>query len=38
MGSKVGEQVNDPRGNLQRGITRVYDALNRIQQVTGAVN
>jgi YD repeat-containing protein len=38
MGNKVGEQVKDPSGNLQRNITRVYDALNRIQQVTGAVN
>jgi YD repeat-containing protein len=35
-GNKVGEQVRDPSGNLQRNITRVYDALNRVQQVTGA--
>jgi YD repeat-containing protein len=38
MGNKVGEQVKDPQGNLQRNITRVYDALNRVQQVTGASN
>jgi len=38
MGNKVGEQVKDPSGNLQRNITRVYDALNRVQQVTGASN
>jgi YD repeat-containing protein len=38
MGNKVGEQVKAPSGNLQRNITRVYDALNRIQQVTGAGN
>ncbi|WP_164483773.1 MULTISPECIES: LamG-like jellyroll fold domain-containing protein [unclassified Polaromonas] len=38
MGNKVGEQVKDPSGNLQRNITRVYDALNRIQQITGASN
>jgi YD repeat-containing protein len=38
MGNKVGEQVKDPQGNLQRNITRVYDNLNRVQQVTGAVN
>jgi YD repeat-containing protein len=38
MGNRVGEQVKDPQGNLQRNITRVYDALNRIQQVTGASN
>jgi YD repeat-containing protein len=38
MGNKAGEQVKDPSGNLQRNITRVYDALNRVQQVTGAGN
>ena len=38
VGNKTGEQVKDPSGNLQRNITRVYDALNRIQQVTGASN
>jgi YD repeat-containing protein len=37
-GNKVGEQVKDPANNLQRNITRVYDALNRVQQVTGASN
>jgi len=37
-GNKTGEQVKDPSGNLQRNITRVYDALNRVQQVTGAGN
>jgi YD repeat-containing protein len=38
MGNKTGEQVKDLAGNLQRSITRVYDALNRVQQVTGASN
>ena len=38
MGNKTAEQVKDPSGNLQRNITRVYDALNRVQQVTGAGN
>ncbi|AYQ29531.1 MULTISPECIES: LamG-like jellyroll fold domain-containing protein [unclassified Polaromonas] len=38
MGNKTGEQVKDPSGNLQINITRVYDALNRVQQVTGASN
>jgi len=38
MGNKAGEQVKDPAGNLQRKITRVYDALNRVQQVTGVSN
>jgi YD repeat-containing protein len=37
-GNKISEQVKDPSGNLQRNITRVYDALNRVQQVTGAGN
>jgi YD repeat-containing protein len=35
-GNKVGEQVKDPSGNLQGNISRVYDALNRVQQITGA--
>jgi YD repeat-containing protein len=38
MGNRVSEQVKDPQGNLQRSITRVYDALNRVQQTTGASN
>jgi YD repeat-containing protein len=38
IGNKTGEQVKDPSGNLQRNITRVYDALNRVQQITGASN
>ncbi|MEO8388965.1 hypothetical protein [Polaromonas sp.] len=38
MGNKIGEQVKDPQGNLQRNIIRVYDALNRVQQITGASN
>lgn len=37
-GNRLGEQVKDPQGNLQRNITRVYDALNRVQLVTGASN
>jgi YD repeat-containing protein len=37
-GNRTGEQVKDPSGNLQRNITRVYDALNRIQKITGASN
>ncbi|MEO8388968.1 DUF6531 domain-containing protein [Polaromonas sp.] len=38
MGNKTAEQIKDPQGNLQRNITRVYDALNRVQQTTGASN
>jgi len=38
MGNRTGEQVKDPSGILQRNITRVYDALNRVQQTTGASN
>lgn len=38
MGNRVNEQVKDVQGNLQRSISRVYDALNRVQQVTGAAN
>ena len=38
MGNRTGEQVKDSSNNLQRNITRVYDALNRVQQITGASN
>jgi YD repeat-containing protein len=37
MGNRVNEQTKDPTGTLSRQITRIYDALNRLQQVTGAV-
>ena len=36
-GNKVGEQIKDPSGTLQRSISRSFDALNRVQQITGAV-
>jgi YD repeat-containing protein len=36
MGNRVNEQVKDPSGQLVRNVTRVIDALNRVQQVTGA--
>jgi len=37
MGNRISEQVKDPAGNLARQITRVYDQLNRLQTVTGAL-
>jgi YD repeat-containing protein len=37
MGNRVSEQVRDPEGALTRQTTRVYDALSRLQQVTGAI-
>jgi YD repeat-containing protein len=37
LGNRTAEQVRDPSGNLNRQITRVYDALNRLQAVTGAL-
>jgi YD repeat-containing protein len=36
VGNRIAEQVRDPAGTLQRSINRSYDALNRLQQVTGA--
>lgn len=36
MGNRIKEEVKDPGGALARQTTRVYDALNRLQQVTGA--
>jgi YD repeat-containing protein len=35
MGNRIGEQVQDANGTLTRQITRVYDALNRLQSITG---
>ncbi|MEB0141148.1 MULTISPECIES: hypothetical protein [unclassified Undibacterium] len=37
MGNRITEAVNDASGQLTRQITRVYDTLNHLQQVTGAV-
>lgn len=34
-GNRIGENVTDPAGKLAKTLTRVPDALNRIQQVTG---
>jgi YD repeat-containing protein len=36
LGNRIGEQVKDPTGVLQRAISRSFDALNRLQQVSGA--
>lgn len=37
MGNRTKEEVKDPNGILAGQITRVYDALNRLQQITGGV-
>lgn len=37
MGNRINEQVKDPGGALARQTSRLYDALNRLQQVTGGV-
>jgi YD repeat-containing protein len=34
-GNRIKEQVTDPTGTLVRQTTRVYDALNRLQKITG---
>lgn len=36
-GNRTAEEVRDSSNNLQRSISRSFDALNRLQQVTGAV-
>lgn len=36
VGNRVSEEIKDPGGTLQRSISRSFDALNRLQQVTGA--
>jgi YD repeat-containing protein len=35
MGNRTNEQVKDPNGTLARQTSRIYDALNRLQTVTG---
>lgn len=35
MGNKTAEAVKDPNGILARSVTRVFDALNRLQSTTG---
>lgn len=35
-GNRIGEDVKDTSTNLTRNISRTYDALNRLQTVTGA--
>ena len=35
-GNRTQDQIKDPSGNLARTVTRAFDALNRVQQVTGA--
>lgn len=35
MGNRTREEVKDPGGALARQTTRVYDALNRVRQITG---
>jgi len=36
LGNRIAEEVRDSTGTLQRSISRSFDALNRLQQVTGA--
>ena len=37
MGNRIKEDIKDPTGVLQRSIERSFDALNRLQQVSWAV-
>jgi YD repeat-containing protein len=37
IGNRVSEKVTDPDGVLARETTRVYDTLNRLQQITGGL-
>jgi YD repeat-containing protein len=38
MGNRLKEEVKDPTGALARQVSRVYDALNRLKEVTGPAN
>ena len=35
-GNRIGERVEDPNGTLARQTLRVFDALGRVKQITGA--
>ncbi len=35
MGNRINEETKDPQGTLTKTLSRSYDALNRLQQVTG---
>jgi YD repeat-containing protein len=37
-GNRIGEELRDPGGSLQRTVSRSFDALNRLQQAVGAPN
>jgi YD repeat-containing protein len=37
IGNRISEKATDPSNVLRRNITRVYDALNRLQTATGGV-
>jgi len=37
VGNRTLEQTKDPAGNLTRQVSRVYDALSRLQQITGGL-
>lgn len=34
-GNRIGEDIYDPSGNLAKSVTRVYDALGRLQSLIG---
>ena len=36
-GNRTQDQIKDPQGNLARTVSRAFDALGRVQQVTGGV-
>jgi YD repeat-containing protein len=37
-GNRIQEQIKNPSGTLARTVSRAFDALSRVQQVTGAAN
>ena len=37
-GNRVQDQIKDPQGTLSRTVGRAFDALGRLQQVSGATN
>ncbi len=37
LGNRAAEQVRDPGGNLVRQVSRVYNSLNQLKQITGGL-
>lgn len=37
VGNRIAEDIKDPAGTLQRSVSRSFDALNRMQRISGVI-